>query len=120
MKKRVLIPLGAIVAILLFAIGFSVSSHLRNSSGFTFIDTDGGKDYYAEGSTLGYRAFWERIPRNITLEHDSCTMICDGSVGSGIAATGQCLIEFYLDAKDYAAFDVVRCEKGCRDGACHK
>ncbi len=120
MKKRVLIPLIVVASFILVVIGAALSDHLRNGSGFAFIDTDNGKDYYTEGATLGYRAFWERIPRNIMLEHDSCTTICSGSVGSGMAATGQCLIEFYLDAKNYAAFDVVRCEKGCQDGACRK
>lgn len=120
MKKILPALFFVIFAIVLIVIGFILAINFRNQSGFNFIDTDGGRNYFIEGSTLGYRAFWEKIPRNIYLEHDSCTTICQGSIGSGIATSGPCLIEFYLDSKNYAAFDGVQCEKGCENGACLK
>jgi hypothetical protein len=111
-----------IVSFLIFLIlrGFIFVINTKNYTSSDFLDTDGGKNYFMRGDTLGYRAFGDKTSENISLEHDSCTKICDGSVGSGINSAGPCLMEFYLNSENYAAFDVVPCEKGCLNGACVK
>ena len=87
-------------------------------------ETDGGIDYAVAGSTTGVKAWWEPIQENVFTETDSCTTICSGSVGSGLASEGPCLIEFNCASKPpevdpiYAAFSVETCANGCIDGAC--
>ena len=85
---------------------------------FKCSDSDYGLNYYLYGTTNGYKAFWEKISSNIVTEKDSCTYICSGSVGSGINTSGPCLIEYYCDSNDYAAFNVNQCPYGCSNGAC--
>ena len=87
-------------------------------------ETDEGIDYGIAGVTTGVRAWWEPIPENIFAEADFCTTICSGSVGSGEAASGPCLVEFSCKPLPgetdpiYAAFDVENCANGCVNGAC--
>ncbi|MBI2124627.1 hypothetical protein HYT92_02435 [Candidatus Pacearchaeota archaeon] len=85
---------------------------------FKCTDSDNGLSYYIYGTTNGYRAYGIRNSSNIVTEKDSCTTVCSGSVGSGIGSTGQCLLEYYCDSLDYAAFNVYTCPYGCQNGAC--
>ncbi|MBI4140996.1 hypothetical protein HY485_04130, partial [Candidatus Woesearchaeota archaeon] len=88
-------------------------------------DSDGGKNFEQKGTTRGVRAWWEPKQENVYDEQDSCTTICQGSVGSGIKTEGPCLIEYYCDKRMdkneepiYAAFVSKKCDNGCKNGAC--
>src|SRR3989338_6899836 len=85
---------------------------------FKCTDSDNGLNYYIYGTTNGYRAYGIRNSSNTVTEKDSCTTVCSGSVGSGIGSTGQCLLEYYCDSIDYAAFNVYTCPYGCQNAVC--
>ena len=76
------------------------------------------KDYSTKGYTIGYKAFWNIDESNKDQGIDYCTTIKDGSVGSHKVSAGPYLVEFYKDDLGFAAFEVVKCENGCKDGAC--
>lgn len=97
----------------------------KPQSTITCTDSDNGKTYGQKGTTIGIRAWWDITPANIKQEIDTCTTICQGSVGSGTAMTGPCLIEYYCASHPqqkgpsiFAAFEVKNCEYGCQDGTC--
>jgi len=88
-------------------------------------DTDGGNKPELFGTTTGVVAWWEPIAANVKPQPDFCTTICEGSVGSGKAASGPCLVEFSCQSHPnkggdaiYAGFNVHNCANGCQDGAC--
>ncbi len=88
-------------------------------------DSDGGKDHVRSGITKGVRAWWDVKQENVFDEKDTCTTICQGSVGSGASVSGPCLIEYYCSshpqtggAAVFAAFEVKKCEHGCQNGVC--
>jgi len=76
------------------------------------------RDYSTKGYTIGYKAFWNMDESNKDQGIDYCTTIKDGSVGSHKVNAGPYLVEFYKDDQGFAAFEVVKCENGCKDGAC--
>ena len=88
-------------------------------------DSDGGKNPNVFGQTNGVVAWWEPIAQNVKLHDDFCTTICEGSVGSGKAQSGPCLVEFSCQSHPqnggpaiFAGFDVITCPNGCKDGVC--